>query len=92
MKAMKRTATVTDTSPEAKQVLVELLKAAPPWRKLELMDQWNDSLRLLAMSELRRRYPGKSEKELRLLLAERLFGPEIAAELSKGLLESERRP
>ena len=56
------------------------------------MGQWNVSLRLLVMSELRRRYPNRSEKELRLLLAERLFGPEIAAQLSKGFLESERRP
>ncbi len=73
---MKRRATVTDTSPDAMQVLLELLKDAPPWRKLELMDQWNVSLRLLVMSELRRRNPNKSENELRLLLAERLFGPE----------------
>ncbi len=85
---MKREATVTDTSPDAMQVLLELLRNAPPWRKLELMDQWNASLRLLVMNELRRRYPNKSENELRVLLAERLFGSEIAAELAEVLLES----
>jgi hypothetical protein len=86
--AVKRAATVTDTSPDVMKVLAKLLKNAPPWRKLELMDQWNASLRLLVLSELRRRYPHKSKNELRLLLAERLYGPEIAAQLSKALLES----
>jgi hypothetical protein len=82
---MKRAAMVSDTDQDAKQFLVKLLKVAPPWRKLELMDQWNASLRLFVTSELRRRYPGKSEKELRLLLAERLFGSETAEQIHKRL-------
>jgi hypothetical protein len=85
---MKRTPSVNDKSLDAFQVQAELLKHAPPWRKLELMCRWNASLRQLIMSELRQRHPNKSENELRLLLAERLYGPEIASELSEVLLES----
>ena len=85
---MKRISAVTDTSPDAEKVLQELLRKARPCRKLELMDQWNQSLRMLVMNELRREHPEKSETELRLLLAERLYGPETAAQLSELLLDS----
>ena len=75
-----------DTS--AERVLLELLRKAPPWRKLELMDQLNQSLRMLVMNELRRQHPEKSESELRYLLAKRLYGSETAAQLSEHLLDS----
>jgi hypothetical protein len=66
-----------------------MLRKAPPWRKLELMDQWNQSLRMLVMNELRRQHPNKSESELPLRLAERLYGPETAAQLSEYLLDKD---
>lgn len=85
---MKRMLTVTDTTPDAESALLELLRTAPPWRKLELTDQLNQSLRMLFMNELRRRYPRKSESELRYLSAERLYGSETTAQLSERFLDS----
>ena len=69
----------TDTTPEAEQVLIELLRQAPIWRKLEMMGQLNVMAKSLALNNLRRQYPHASEAELRRHLADRLLGPELAA-------------
>ena len=81
-----RTPTVGDTSRDAEKVLLELLRAAPPWRKLQLVDDLNRSLRQLVWSELARTHPERSDKELRVLLAERLYGAQVAEIISKALL------
>ena len=82
----RRSAAVTDTSPEAEEVLLELLRDAPPWRKLELVCDLNRALRQLVLSKLAQSYPDKSESELRVLLAERLYGTEVAEVFQKALL------
>ncbi len=69
---------LSDTSPEARRVVLELLRKAPPHRKLALMDQLNASLRLLVVSELRQSNPDISEQELGVRLAERLYGADVA--------------
>ena len=67
-----------DTSPEAEEVLLELLRRAPAWRKLEMVAQMNRAVRTLALSGLRTRHPRASEAELRRRLADLLLGPELA--------------
>ncbi len=68
-----------DTSPEAEQVLLDLLRQAPPWRKLEMVAELNAAVRQLMLEGLRERYPGASEAELKRRLADLLLGPELAA-------------
>jgi hypothetical protein len=68
----------SDTAPAAEAVPIELMRRAPAWRKLQIMDQLNQSLRLWALSGLRQRYRGASEAELRRL-ADLVLGPELAA-------------
>ncbi len=53
-----------DTRPEAEAVLIYLLREAPPWRKLEMMDQMNQAVKLLIPSGLRQRYPDEDETRL----------------------------
>jgi len=79
----RRSAALSDTSPDAEEVLLQLLRKAPPWRKLQVVSDLNRTLRELVLSELRERYPGKSNEELRFLLAERLYGAEVARALEK---------
>lgn len=67
-----------DTRPEAEAVLIRLLCQAPPWRKLEMVDQLNQSVKLLAFTGLQRRYPNCSEDLLRRRLADLLLGAELA--------------
>ena len=68
-----------DTHPDAERVQIELLRQAPTWRKLHMVAQMNSTLRALALSGLRQRYPDASPDELRRRLADLWLGPELAA-------------
>lgn len=68
-----------DTRPEAERVLIELLRVAPPARKLEMMLSANRTGRLLALAGLRERHPTESPADLRRRLADVWLGPELAA-------------
>jgi hypothetical protein len=67
-----------DTSPETERVLFTLLREMPPWRKLEMVGQLNQTVRELALNGLRERYPNASPEELRRRLADIALGPELA--------------
>jgi len=81
----------SDTRPEAEAVLIELLRRAPPWRKLHMVGQLNQTVRTLALSGLRRRYPEAPPHELRRRLADLLLGPDLAARVY-GPLEVQEAP
>ena len=68
-----------DTSPEAERVLIELLRQAPAWRRLQLADRMSNFVRGLCLSGLRARHPTASEAELRRRFADIHLGPELAA-------------
>lgn len=68
-----------DTSPEAEQVLIELLRRAPGWRRLQLADRMSATVRNLCLAGLRTRHPQASEAELRRRFADLQLGPELAA-------------
>jgi hypothetical protein len=78
-----------DTRPEAEAVLLELLRQAPPWRKLHMVGQMNQTMRTLALSGLRQRNPQATAQELRRRLADMLLGPELAAQAYGPLTEQE---
>ncbi len=71
----------SDTSPAAEQVLVDLLRHVPVWRKMEMLAQLNAAAHGMALAGLRRRYPQASEDELRRRLADLLLGPELAVKV-----------
>lgn len=73
------TALFPDTRPEAQAVLIRLLREAPPWRKMEMLDQLNQSVKLLALTGLKARYPDENEAQLRRRLAGLLLGEELAS-------------
>ena len=68
-----------DTSPEAERVLIELLRQAPAWRKLRMVEDTNRSVKDLLMTGLRHRFPQDSPTVLRRRLAELWLGTELAA-------------
>jgi hypothetical protein len=67
-----------DTSPEAERVLIELLRKAPVWRRLQLADRMSNMARGLSLAGLRMRHPMASEVELRRRFADVHLGPELA--------------
>ncbi len=70
-----------DTSPEAEEVLVRLMREAPGWRKMQIVDSLNQTVKLLAIAGLRERYPDEPEELLRRRLADLLLGEELASKV-----------
>jgi len=62
-----------DTTPEAEAVLLELLRRAPVWKRLQMVDQMHEVLRQLAMADIRRRYPLADSDEIKRRLAARVL-------------------
>lgn len=67
-----------DTSPEAEQVLLKLLRQASPARKLEMIASANRASRELALCGLKMRFPNNSPAQLRRRLASLCLGEELA--------------
>jgi hypothetical protein len=67
-----------DTRPEVTESLLELLRKASPARKLLLVGQMNETVKLLALSGLRLRHPDDPPELLRRRLADLVLGPELA--------------
>ncbi len=72
---------LSDTHPKIRALQIELLRKVTPARKLEMMAELNASVRLLALSGLRSRYPHAKERELRRRLAGLLLGEELASKV-----------
>jgi len=70
---MKMKTDLSDTSTNAEDVLVSLLRTASVWQRLRMVEDLNASLRALATADLRRCYPAAKENELKKRLAARLF-------------------
>ena len=68
-----------DTSHAAQQVLIELLRPLPAWRKLRMVADMNATVRVLALVGLRERFPEAGPAELHRRLADLLLGEELAA-------------
>ena len=68
---------LSDTSPEAEKVLVELYRRAPSWKKLRQVSELTRMVQELALSDIRRRHPHADEREQKLRLASRWLSPEI---------------
>lgn len=62
-------------------MLIGLLRQAPPWRKLHMVGQLNQTVRTLALSGLRQCHPEAPPQELRRRLADLLLGPDLATQV-----------
>jgi histidinol-phosphate/aromatic aminotransferase/cobyric acid decarboxylase-like protein len=62
-----------DMSIDAQEVLFDLIRQSPVWKRLQMVADLNQTLRLLALADLRRRYPHATEEDLRRRLAARLL-------------------
>jgi hypothetical protein len=78
-----------DTHPAAEQVLIGLLRAASPARKMAMLLNANRTARALALTGLRERHPGDSPARIRRRLADLWLGPELAAKAYGPLSEHE---
>jgi len=68
----------SDTHPKMEDLQIQLWRQASPTRKMHMLAQLNASVRTLALTGLRSRYPHISAAELRRRLADLLLGEELA--------------
>ena len=62
---------LSDTSPEAEKVLIELYRRMPAWQKLRQVSELTRAVQELALCDIRRRHPQADEREQKLRLASR---------------------
>jgi hypothetical protein len=65
---------LTDTSPEAEQMQIDLLRQAPPWRRLEVYAELYRAAREMSYLGLRDRFPNDPPQRLERRLADLLLG------------------
>jgi hypothetical protein len=80
-----------DIPPETEHVLFAMLRDMPPWRKLEMVAQLNQTGRELALAGLQTRYPTATQEELHRRLAGVLLGDEVATRVYGPLLEPDKK-
>jgi len=78
---------LSDTRPEVTAIQMNLLRQASAARKLALLGQMNQTVKVLALEGLRSNYPGESSAQLRRRLADLLLGPELACKVYGPLVE-----
>ncbi|MDQ2920199.1 MAG: hypothetical protein M3R52_01085 [Acidobacteriota bacterium] len=54
-----------DTTPTAQQMHFELMRQLPGWKRLTLAFDLTQAMRRLVLADIRRRYPGASDEEVR---------------------------
>ena len=64
----------SDTTPRAREVLFRMLMKKSPLEKLAMVSQMNATVRTFALSGLRDRYRDDTELQLKVRLAELLYG------------------
>ena len=65
-----------DTTLEAQQVQFELMRRLPGWKRLFLAFELTQATRHLVLADIRSRYPGASEEELRKRFISRVLARE----------------
>jgi len=71
--------TFSDTRPEIAALQRRLLLQVGPARKLAMLGQMNQTVKTLALSGLKSRYPNESPEMIRRRLADLVLGPALAS-------------
>jgi hypothetical protein len=76
-----------DTHPEIEKLQIEHLRQMTPWRKMVLVGEMSQTVRVLALTGLRQRHPDDTPAQRQRRLADLLLGPELAARVYGPLQE-----
>lgn len=75
---------MNDTSPEAEETRLRVLRAMSPARRLTLALGWSSSVRGMVKANLKKQFPNATEAQRHRMFAERCLGPELAAKAYGG--------
>lgn len=70
---------MTDTSPQAEAMRLDLFRRMSPQKRLAMAAGWSTSLRRMSLAALAKENAGLPEAAVKRLFAERWLGAELAA-------------
>ena len=76
-----------EISLDSEERLFGFLRNLTVEEKLRMVCRMTASTRALVVAELKCRYPKESSEQLKIRLAEYLYGPELALEISSNIIE-----
>ena len=79
----------SDTRPEVHKLYMEMLRKVSPVRKMQMLGEINQTVKVLALAGLKSRYPNDSPGQFHRRLADLLLGPELACKVYGPLVEKE---
>jgi hypothetical protein len=68
----------SDTHPKAEQIQLEVIRRMPSWKKFAMVDDLNETVKVLAISGIKQRYPTATLEQIQRMLAELMLGAELA--------------
>jgi len=71
----------SDTPPEIEEMIIAGYRRMSAAQKLQIVQDLNRTAQLLALSDIQRRHPNASRRELQLRLASRWLEPELMQEV-----------
>ena len=71
----------SDTTPEARRLLLDIIRRQAPERRLAIALSAGEATREMIRADLRARFPDAGEEELHARFLERWLGPELAGKV-----------
>jgi hypothetical protein len=71
------TALHSDTNPKMEALQIQLIRRMPAWKKISIVDDLNETVKILAISGIKQRHPGATPEQVHRALAELMLGVEL---------------
>lgn len=68
----------SDTHPKIEALQIEFIRRMPAWKKISVVEDLNETVRMLAVSGIKQRHPEAAPAQIRRMLAELMLGAELA--------------
>jgi hypothetical protein len=68
-----------DTDPKAERLQIDLIRRMPSWKKLAMVDDLNETVKVLAIKGIKQRHPDATPEQIHRLLADLMLGGELAS-------------
>jgi hypothetical protein len=68
----------SDTHPKAERMQIEFIRRMPMWKKLSIVDGLNETVKTLAITGIKQRFPNATPEQVKRMLAELMLGAELA--------------
>lgn len=67
-----------DTHPKIEQMQIELIRHMPAWKKIAIVDDLNEAVKIMALSGIKERHPNATPAQIQRMLAELRLGTKLA--------------